>query len=117
MFNNEIASLRNENVILKDKVTRLQAESASLKDKCDRMQEENRLLHDDNERMKRILGNDSSNFSIPPSANPPWKAVNAYNGKKTTAKKAGTQAWHKGGGLSKSNVQRKIKDKPFPTAL
>ena len=106
-LNSETAGLRRENAILRDKVTRLQAENASLRDKCDRLQEENRLLHDDNE----LLGNDSSSSSTPPSANPPWKAANAYNGRKTTAKKAGARPGHKGGGLSKSGVERKIKDK------
>lgn len=116
-LNSETASLRRENAILRDKVTRLQAENASLRDKCDRLQEENRLLHDDNERMKRILGNDSSNSSTPPSANPPWKAANAYNGRKRTAKKAGAQLGHKGGGLSKSDVERKIKDKTLSHSI
>lgn len=110
-LNSEITSLRKENASLKEKVAMLQGENAVLLDKCSRLEEENRLLRDDNERMKRILGNDSGNSSIPPSANPPWKAANTYNGRKTTKNKTGAQPGHKGAGLSKSDVEQKIRDK------
>lgn len=60
--------------------------------------------------MKRILGNDSSNSSIPPSKDQPGKAPNTFNSRKPTKKKQGTQPGHKGNGLSKAEVEKKIRE-------
>lgn len=109
----EVTSLRKENTSLRDKLGQMQADASALREKAEKLEQENSLLRDDNERMKRILGNDSSNSSIPPSAAPPWKAPNSYNARKASKKKPGAQPGHKGSGLSKSGVERKIKDGVF----
>lgn len=109
----EVTSLRKENAILRGKVDKLQTENAVLIEKCEKLEKENQLLRDDNERMKRTLGNDCSNSSTPPSVEPPWKAPNTYNGRKTTKKKQGAQPGHKGSSLSKSDVEKKIADGDF----
>lgn len=109
----EVTSLRKENASLREQVGSLRGENALLLEKCEGLGQENRLLREDNERMKRTMGNDSSNSSMPPSANPPWKAPNTYNGRKATKRKQGAQPGHKGSGLSKSDVEAKIKEGLF----
>lgn len=58
--------------------------------------------------MKRILNNDSSNSSTPPSKDEGTKSANTYNGRRTTSKKPGAQKVHKGCGQSKAAVEEKI---------
>lgn len=48
--------------------------------------------------------------SEPPSKDLPGKAPNTFNGRKPTKKKPGAQKGHKGHGLSKADVQQKIRD-------
>ena len=57
----EIADLKKENLLLR---------------------QENQLLKDDNARLKSIINNDSSNTSLPPSADQKGKPANTYNGRK-----------------------------------
>lgn len=109
----ETESLRSENRHLNEELGRVKEENTLLEKKCARLEQENDLLRDDNERMKRILGNDSSNSSVPPSAEPPWKAPNTYNGRKAGRKRQGAQPGHKGSGLSKSDVCEKIRNGDF----
>lgn len=109
----EVTSLRTENAKMQDTVRKLREENSGLLEKCGKLEQENGLLREDNERMKRILGNDSSNSSIPPSAEPPWKAPNTYNGRKKTKKKPGAQPGHTGNGLSKRDVENKIQEGVF----
>ena len=42
----------------------------------------NQLHKDDNARFKSIINNDSSNTSLPPSADQKGKPANTYNGRK-----------------------------------
>lgn len=104
----EAVSLRRENAALREEVSSLKKENAALTEKCGDLEKENTLLRNDNERMKRILNNDSSNSSTPPSKDEGTKPANTYNGRKTTSKKPGAQKGHKGCGLSKAAVEEKI---------
>lgn len=107
---NEVSSLRNANDSLCEKVSVLNEECTTLKEKNIALDKENRILRNDNERMKRILGNDSSNSSLPPSKDQPGKSPNTYNSRKPTKKKKGAQPGHKGNGLSKADVVKKIQE-------
>ena len=104
---NEVSSLRNENASLREEVSGLKEECVTLKEKNTVIEKENLLLRNDNERMKRILGNDSSNSSLPPSKDQPGKAPNTFNSRKPTKKKKGAQPGHKGNGLSKADAEKK----------
>lgn len=106
----EVTSLRNENARLKEDVSSLKDECAALTEKNAGLEKENTLLRNDNERMKRTLGNDSSNSSIPPSKDQPGKAPNTFNSRKPTQKKQGAQPGHKGNGLSRADVEKKIRE-------
>lgn len=106
----EVVRLRKENANLRDEVSCLKQTCTVLEDKSKKLEEENHILRNDNERMKRILNNDSSNSSIPPSKDQPGKAPNTFNGRKPTKKKQGAQPGHKGSGLSKANVEQKIRE-------
>ncbi len=58
---------------LNDKIDSLEKENAALKI-------ENTKLKDDNERLRRIINNDSTNSSLPPSSDEkPAKAANEFN--------------------------------------
>lgn len=105
----EVTGLRRENAALREEVSSLKQENAALTEKCVKLEKENTLLRNDNERMKRILNNDSSNSSNPPSKDEATKPANMYNGRKPTARKPGAQKGHKGIGLSKADVEEKIR--------
>lgn len=105
----EVKSLRKENGSLHEEVSRLKQENAALTEECSNLRQENSLLRNDNERMKRILNNDSSNSSCPPSRDENTKPANMYNGRKPTSKKPGAQKGHKGSGLSRAVVEDKIR--------
>lgn len=109
-LSSEVASLRRENASLREDVSRLKQENAAMAETNTRIEAENCLLRDDNERMKRILSNDSSNSSTPPSKDQPGKAPNTYNSRKPTKRKPGAQPGHKGNGLSKADVEQKIRE-------
>ena len=104
----EVTCLRKENAALREEVSSLKQENAILTEKCGKLEKENMLLRNDNERMKRILNNDSSNSSRPPSKDENTKPANMYNGRKETSRKQGAQKEHKGACLSKSDVEEKI---------
>ncbi len=105
----EVTSLSRENGALHEEITCLKQENATLTDRCEKLTQENALLRNDNERMKRILNNDSSNSSTPPSKDEKVKPANTYNGRKATCRKQGAQIGHKGRGLSKADVEEKIR--------
>ena len=105
----EVTGLRKENAHLKDEVSDLKQKTTFLAKENAHLKTENRLLQDDNERMKRSMDNDSSNSSTPPSKDQPGNAPNTFNGRKPTKKKPGAQQGHKGSGLSKMEVERKIR--------
>lgn len=106
----EVTSLRNENASLREQVSDLKTECAFQTEKISALEKENSLLRNDNDRMKRTLSNDSSNSSLPPSKDQPGKAPNTYNSRKPTRKKKGAQPGHKGNGLSKAEVEKKIQE-------
>ena len=108
-LNKEVYRIQTENPNLRAEIATLRQENAILIEKCDVLTNENALLRDDNERMKRILNNDSSNSSIPPSQDKTIKPANTYNSRRPTTKKKGAQLGHKGHGLSKADVKEKIK--------
>ena len=106
----EVNGLRRENTCLREEVSELREKTAALEEENHRLEKENLLLRDDNERMKRTLGNDSSNSSLPPSKDQPGKAPNTYNSRKPSGKKKGAQPGHPGRGLSKADVEKKIQE-------
>lgn len=107
----EVTSLHKENDSLRQEVSVLKQENSVLTEKSEKLEKENALLRDDNERLKRNANNNSANSSNPPSKdqNKPPKAPNTYNGRKPTQKKPGAQPGHKGHGLSKADVEEKIR--------
>lgn len=107
-LNSDVKSLRNENMKLKEEINVLKTENTLLKTENDNLKKENLILKNDNERMKRILGNDSNNSSIPPSKDEHSRPANTYNSRKATKKKPGGQPGHKGNHISKENVEDKI---------
>ncbi|MDO4339225.1 MAG: transposase [Eubacteriales bacterium] len=109
----EVKSLRKENTQLRAELVQVKEENATLQKENAALRKENQLLRDDNERMKRILGNDSTNSSVPPSTDQPGKAPNTYNSRKPTSKKAGAQPGHAGHHISKADVEKKIKEGVF----
>lgn len=113
----EVKSLRKENTCLREEVSGLRQKTAALEGENHRLEKENILLRGDNERMKRILGNNSSNSSLPPSTDQPGKAPNTYNSRKPSGKKKGAQPGHPGKGLSKAEVERKIRDGVFKHSI
>ncbi len=104
----EVTSLRKENATLREEVSSLKQENAILTERCGKLEKENTLLRNDNERMKRILNNDSSNSSRPPSKDEGTKPANTYNSRKETSRKQGAQKGHKGAFLAKADVEEKI---------
>lgn len=98
--------LKNEKTEHKEDLDRLEKVIANQEQKI-------KILTDDNERMKRILNNDSSNSSLPPSADQKGKSANAYNARKKSDKKCGGQIGHKGTTLTKQEVKNKIENGDF----
>lgn len=109
----EVKSLRKENTRLRTELAQVKSENIALRKENAALRKENQLLRDDNERMKRLLNNNSTNSSVPPSTDPPGKAPNMYNSRKTTSKKAGAQPGHAGHHISREDVERKIKEGVF----
>lgn len=113
-LNSEVKSLTKENGHLRGELSLVKEENRGLRAEVARLTEENRLLRDDNERMKRMLGNDSSNSSLPPSSDGPdkgqGKPANAYNGREKSKRKKGAQAGHKGTTLTAEAVERRIRE-------
>jgi len=101
----QIGILKTENKaavkVLNERISSLEKENEGLK-------EENQLLKDDNERMKRIINNDSSNTSLPPSTDQKGKSANTYNSREKTGKKCGGQKGHKGRTLTRETIEDKI---------
>lgn len=87
---------------LNDRIDTLEKENDTLK-------RENTILKNDNERMKRILNNNSSNTSLPPSTDQKGKKANEYNSRPKTSKKQGAQPGHKGTTLTKEYAEQKLR--------
>ena len=112
-LNADIKSLQKTNAILQDKCDKLEAENTDLKEQVEDLTKENQCLKNDNERMKRILNNDSSNSSLPPSSGGSGivtKPANTYNSRKPSSRKQGAQSGHKGKTLTKEEVEKKISE-------
>ncbi|MCT1402838.1 transposase [Paenibacillus sp. p3-SID867] len=77
--------------------------------KIEEKDREIKVLTEDNERLKRINNNDSSNSSLPPSTDQKGKPANTYNGRNTSGKEPGGQPGHKGGTLTKADVEEQIR--------
>ena len=92
-----------EKRVLMERIEALEKENAELK-------EERRRLLDDNRRMKSILNNNSTNSSLPPSSDQKGKKANTYNSRKKTGKTKGGQKGHAGKGLTRKDVEEKIRD-------
>ena len=83
---------------LNDKIDYLEKENTQLK-------KENTRLKNDNERLRRIINNDSTNSSLPPSTDKkPTKAANEYNHRTKSKNKQGGQKGHKGTTLTKAKM-------------
>ena len=121
----EIEKLSDTVRIQAETIENLEQENACLKKK-------NQLLHNDNDRMKRILNNNSTNSSLPPSSDQvkpsgdesqddgnggstgsSGKPANQYNGRTVSQKKKGGQPGHKGTTLTRADVEQKINDGVF----
>lgn len=98
----KIDTLNNRIDTLNKQIDTLENENLALK-------QENQLLKEDNARLKSILNNDSSNTSLPPSADQKGgKPANTFNGRKKTERKAGGQRGHKGTTLTRAEIEEKI---------
>lgn len=104
----DVKNLQKRNADLEETVSKLKAENADLKASNTALSQENRLLRDDNERMKRQLGNNSTNSSLPPSTDGPGKPANTFNNRKHGSRGKGGQPGHKGTTLTQAEVERKI---------
>ena len=99
-----LASLKNEfttyRVDATEKIERLTQDNQELR-------QENQKLRLDNERLKRIINNNSSNSSLPPSTDQkPSKPANTYNSRQKSGKTSGGQIGHKGKTLTREKVEK-----------
>lgn len=70
------------------------------------LRQENQKLRLDNERLKRIINNNSSNSSLPPSTDQkPSKPANTYNLRQKSGKPSGGQIGHKGKTLTREKIE------------
>ena len=108
--NAELKSANSRIIVLEQSNAALKEENADLRKSNEVLRSENKRLTEDNERMKRILNNDSSNSSNPPSSDglSRGKPVNSYNGRVKTNRKAGAQTGHAGTTISKKDVEEGI---------
>ncbi len=74
-------------MIIKTEVSKLKDRINYLEKENDGLRQQVHCLTDDNERMKRIINNDSSNSSLPPSTNQKGKGANSYNSREKSDKK------------------------------
>lgn len=102
----DIKSLINTVNILNAKVDALIEENKILRAENALLKEENKKLKDDNDRMRKILNNNSSNTSIPPSASPKKNII--PNNRKCSKKRIGGQKYHTGNTLDEKSIKEKI---------
>ena len=109
-FEREIKEMKIEH---KAEIKKLNDRIDFLEKENDGLRKENKCLKDDNERMKRIINNDSSNSSLPPSTDQKSKKANTYNAREKSGQKCGGQKDHKGTTLTKQEVENKINNGDF----
>ncbi|MBQ8190041.1 MAG: transposase [Lachnospiraceae bacterium] len=105
--------LKTEKHEHKKDVDRLNDKINSLEKTIEEKDREIEVLTNDNERLKRIINNDSSNSSLPPSTDQRGKKANTYNGREKSEKKAGAQKGHKGVTLTKQDAEEKLRSGRF----
>lgn len=94
----------------KQKIDTLNQRIDTLNKENHALRKENLLLKEDNARLKSIINNNSSNTSLPPSADQKsGKAANTFNGRKKTERKAGGQKGRAGVTLTKAEIEEKIR--------
>lgn len=104
-YEHQIKELREE---MASERKRYEQRISELEGELCEVKAENELLKQDNERMKRILNNNSSNSSLPPSSDSPGKAPNTYNAREKSSRRKGGQAGHRGKNLSKADVEKML---------
>ena len=103
---NEIINLKKEH---RKEIKKLNEKIIVLEEENNKLKKENQILREDNDRLKKIINNDSSNSSKPPSTDiKPNKKI--CNSREKSNKKSGGQNGHKAHNLSKSAVEEKIKN-------
>lgn len=102
-------------ILVKEKTFREDLQKAAMR--ISELENENNLLREDNERLKRILNNNSTNSSLPPSTDQKSqqnqkavKKANQYNGREKSSRKQGGQKGHKGKTLSKETILERIEN-------
>ena len=112
-LNCQVESLTKENQQLRATVKAQNKELSDLHLTCEKLQKENKILRKDNERMKRILSNNSSNSSKPPSSDGPekLKAPNTYNSRTKSKSSVGAQKGHQGKTVSGKDVKELLLNK------
>ena len=104
----QIEELMNKCDGLSSQITKLDRKIVTLEKENAQLKIENQILKEDNDRLRKIINNDSSNSSKPPSTDmKPNKKI--YNSREKSTKKSGGQTGHKGHHLSKKDVEEKIK--------
>lgn len=106
----DVVRLNNKTAEQQETISVLKAENADLKANNEALIKENQLLRDDNERMKRTLGNNSKNSSLPPSKDGTGKPANTYNSRKQNGRNKGGQPGHKGTTLNRKDIEKKISE-------
>jgi len=107
---NDFKNKKNEH---KQEVDQLNDKIKNLENVIEEKDRKIEILMDDNERLKRIINNDSSNSSLPPSTDKKTKSANTYNSRKKSEKKVGAQIGHKGITLTKKEVEEKLASGKF----
>ena len=93
--------LKKEKKEYKNEVTKLNEKISILENIIDEKDQQIKILSDDNERLKRIINNNSTNSSVPPSTDQKYKSANQYSSRKKSVKTPGGQKGHKGAALTK----------------
>ena len=100
--------LKDEKNEHKKDVSKLNAKVTKLENIIKEKDQQIKILSDDNERLKRIINNDSSNSSLPPSSDQKGRRADQYNSRKKSGKKPGGQKGHTGSTLTKKDVEKKL---------
>lgn len=100
--------LKNEKKEYKNEVIKLNEKISSLENIIDEKDRQIKILSDDNERLKRIINNNSTNSSMPPSTDQKCQSANQYSSRRKSVKKPGGQKGHTGTTLTKKDIEEKL---------